>query len=57
MSFFNETLSARFCKGELKDIEKIVKLKRNDYENVSHFIRCAVINLVNAHKIKKKARL
>ena len=55
--FLDKVISIRLRKEELENIEKIIEcdgfLK---YDNVSHFIRCAVMNLINQSINKEKNR-
>jgi len=49
MVFFTELLNARFHKEEVKSINKILRSNKDLYDNKSHFLRCAVIKLINDH--------
>lgn len=46
--FFTDKITVRFRKQELKEIKKIVKKKKDIYDDVSHFIRCATIKEINS---------
>jgi len=49
MIFFSETISSRFHKDEVKSINKILRTNKDLYDSQSHFLRCAVIKLINEH--------
>ena len=54
MDSFDVTTSLRLYQDELIDIKKILRKNRDIYFNQSHFIRCAIIKLINEHKKDKK---
>lgn len=39
----NEVVAVRFFKGDRKRIKAYMKVHHGRFENVSHFVRCAVI--------------
>jgi len=50
MTFFNSTINARLINSEKEQIEEIVKYNRDRYENVSDFVRVAVVKAIREHK-------
>lgn len=51
MSYFDNKISVRLHQKVYNDVSNIVKFNRDLYENESHFIRCAVQQLINKHKL------
>jgi hypothetical protein len=51
--YLDNRISLRLRSEELKKIKKAVK-KNPDYENINHFIRCAIINF--HRQIEKEVR-
>lgn len=51
--FFSEKINIRLRKDELKKIKKLLK-KSEKYENVSHFIRCAILKLIKEEEEAKR---
>jgi len=48
--FFTQTIQVRLRKIDLQDIKRTIEKKSGDYENVSHFVRCAIIKLLAESK-------
>jgi len=45
--FFKNIISFRLRDEEMDQINKIMLSNRDKYFNLSHFVRCAVIKLIN----------
>jgi len=54
LAFFDQLISARFHADEMKSISNIIKKNKYQYENKSHFFRCAVIKLIREHEFGKQ---
>ena len=50
--YLDTILMVRIQTSQVMQIEKIMLSKNDKYENVSHFIRCAIIKLINEEKKK-----
>jgi len=50
LTALRKVITARFSDGQIRDIEVIVENNKDKYENVSHFVRCAVLRLVRQEK-------
>lgn len=46
MEFFEQQVGARFNLNQIKDMDKIVKKKKDKYMSRSHFVRSAVIKQI-----------
>lgn len=44
--FLDETINVRLRKEELEGVRKVVDAMPDRYDNVSHFIRCAIISQI-----------
>lgn len=52
MKFFNNFLGIRIEKRLERKIEEVIELNQDRYENISQFIRCAIIQLLEKEKNK-----
>jgi len=52
--YFSKRLSFRIRSDEIKQVKQILKSNRYKYFNESHFIRCAVLKLINEEKNEAK---
>ena len=50
MTFFDVKVDARIRLSELKEIKKIVNKNRDKHENISHFVRAAIITKIEEVK-------
>lgn len=50
--FFDKLISLRLSGKDYIDAENIVKHNKDRYENVGHYIRCAIIAQNNKHNGK-----
>jgi Arc/MetJ-type ribon-helix-helix transcriptional regulator len=45
--FFERLITLRIREGYLEEINNIVSVNQDRYDGTSHFIRCAIIKLIN----------
>lgn len=50
--FFDDQINVRIREDEYEAIEDVIKEKQDLYSNVSHFIRVAIIKLLNEERKK-----
>lgn len=50
MTFFDVKIATRIRVDELKEIQKIINKNRDKYENISHFVRAAIIKKIEEEK-------
>lgn len=51
--YLDSIIKVRLREKEIKEILKIISYKNDKYDNMSHFIRCAIIKLIKEEKNKK----
>jgi len=57
--YFDKSVTFKFDIGLIRDAEKIVRIAQDEdlyqkYDNLSHFIRCAIIKLISEERRKIK---
>ena len=48
---FNKYKTIRISEKQKEDIKSVLRVNPGMYDNTSHFVRCAVIRLLNAHRL------
>lgn len=48
--FLEKTIQVRIRKNDIQTIEEIVEVNKDKYENVSHFVRCAILKLMREER-------
>ncbi len=54
MTYFNIIISLRTDSITINGINELLEIYPEKYDNISHVIRCAIINLVEEERIQKE---